>query len=51
MEKSIINATKEEQFEMSVKIHSTLAKLLAHQTEMKNPAISIKYKGKEIEKC
>lgn len=48
MEKSILNATPEERFEMSVKIHMTLAKLLTHQNGMENPQITLKYKGKEI---
>lgn len=51
MEKSLINATQEERFDMSVKLHTTLSKLLAHQNGMENPSISLKYKGKEICKC
>lgn len=51
MEKSLLNATKEEQFDFSTKLHLTLAKLLAHQNGMENPVIKIKYEGKEIKKC
>lgn len=51
MEKSVLNATAEERYEMSVKLHTKLAELLAHQKWMENPSISLKYKGKEICKC
>ena len=45
MEKSILNATPEERFEMSVKLHTKLAELLAHQKGMQNPKIEIQKKG------
>lgn len=51
MGKSVLNATQEERFDMSVKLHTTLSKLLAHQNGMENHSISLKYKGKEISKC
>lgn len=45
MEKSLINATAEERYEMSVKLHTKLAELLAHQNGMHNPKIEIQKKG------
>ena len=51
MGKSVLNATQEERFDMSVKLHTTLSKLLAHQNGMEKPSISLNYKGKEICKC
>lgn len=50
MGKSLLNATQEERFEISVKISTTLAKLLAHQKGMENPSVRIKHKRKEVEK-
>ena len=51
MEKALLNATQEERFEMSLKLHTTLAKLLAHQNGIENHSISLNYKGKENGKC
>jgi hypothetical protein len=45
MEKSVLNATAEERYEMSVKLHTKLAELLAHQNGMQNPKIEIQKKG------
>lgn len=45
MEKSLLNATTKERYEMSVKLHTKLAELLAHQKGMENPIIKIQKKG------
>ena len=50
MAKYLSQATEEEIMEFSIKLHETLARLLAHQKGMENPQITISYQGKEIKK-
>ena len=50
MKESLLNATKEERVEMSIKLHTKLSELLAHQKGMDNPNINLKTKGKEKNK-
>ena len=45
MGKSVLKATAEERYEMSVNLHKKLAELLAHQKGMQNPKIEIQKKG------